>query len=110
MTSSMRPIFMPERARARRADWAPGPGVLVPLPTTSLDCCPRPAEWFQLTTSSPDLDVQRSDAQLLAAGSDILRSQHGSVGRRLVTVRLDLHAASDTGDGFAAAGITQVSL
>ena len=32
VTSSMRPIFMPERARARRADWAPGPGVLVPLP------------------------------------------------------------------------------
>lgn len=27
--SPMRPIFMPERARALRADWAPGPGVLV---------------------------------------------------------------------------------
>merc|ERR1719270_378807 len=27
--SSIRPIFMPERAKARRADWAPGPGVLV---------------------------------------------------------------------------------
>lgn len=25
----MRPIFMPERARALRADWAPGPGVFV---------------------------------------------------------------------------------
>lgn len=25
----MRPIFMPERARALSADWAPGPGVLV---------------------------------------------------------------------------------
>ena len=32
VTSSIRPIFMPERARARSADWAPGPGVLVPLP------------------------------------------------------------------------------
>lgn len=32
VTSSIRPIFMPERARARRADWAPGPGVLVALP------------------------------------------------------------------------------
>lgn len=32
VTSSIRPIFMPARARARRADWAPGPGVLVPLP------------------------------------------------------------------------------
>lgn len=27
--SPMRPIFIPERARALRADWAPGPGVLV---------------------------------------------------------------------------------
>lgn len=25
----MRPIFIPDLARARRADWAPGPGVLV---------------------------------------------------------------------------------
>ncbi len=38
VTSSIRPIFMPERARARRADWAPGPGVLVPLP--GVDCQP----------------------------------------------------------------------
>lgn len=28
----IRPIFMPERARALRADWAPGPGVLVLFP------------------------------------------------------------------------------
>ena len=32
VTSSMRPILMPERASARSADWAPGPGVLVRLP------------------------------------------------------------------------------
>ena len=32
VTSSILPIFIPERARARRADWAPGPGVLVPFP------------------------------------------------------------------------------
>ena len=32
VTSSIRPMRMPARARARRADWAPGPGVLVPLP------------------------------------------------------------------------------
>lgn len=25
----MRPIFIPDLARARKADWAPGPGVLV---------------------------------------------------------------------------------
>lgn len=28
----MRPIFMLERAKARRADWAPGPGVFVLFP------------------------------------------------------------------------------
>jgi hypothetical protein len=28
----MRPIRMPERAKARRADWAPGPGVFVLFP------------------------------------------------------------------------------
>lgn len=32
VTSSIRPIFIPARAKARRADWAPGPGVLVLLP------------------------------------------------------------------------------
>ena len=32
----MRPIFIPERARARRADWAPGPGVFVPLPVEKI--------------------------------------------------------------------------
>lgn len=43
------------------------------------------------------------DAKLLAAGSDVLSSQHGSVGGGLVTVGLDLHATSDTGDGLTAA-------
>jgi hypothetical protein len=32
VTSSIRPIFMAERASARRADWAPGPGVFVLFP------------------------------------------------------------------------------
>ena len=32
VTSSILPIFNPARARARRADWAPGPGDLVRLP------------------------------------------------------------------------------
>lgn len=31
VTSSIRPILIPARAKARRADWAPGPGVLVPV-------------------------------------------------------------------------------
>lgn len=54
--------------------------------------------------------MQRRNAQLLAADGHVLRSQHGSVGRGLVAVGLDLHATGDTGDGFAATGITQVSL
>lgn len=38
VTSSILPMRMPERARARRADWAPGPGVLVPLPICNRGC------------------------------------------------------------------------
>lgn len=34
--SPMRPIFMPDRARALSADWAPGPGVLVLKPNRVL--------------------------------------------------------------------------
>lgn len=64
----------------------------------------------ELTASRSDLDVQSSNAQLLASHRNILCCQHGRVRRGLVTVCLDLHAASDTADGFAAAGITQVSL
>lgn len=44
----MRPIFMPERASALRADWAPGPGVLVLLPPVarSLMCkAVMPSSW-----------------------------------------------------------------
>jgi hypothetical protein len=50
----MRPIFIPERARALRADWAPGPGVLVLLPPVarSLMCSAViPSSWRQKTNS-----------------------------------------------------------
>lgn len=40
--------------------------------------------------------------------TDVLGSQHGGVGRRLVTVGLDLHSTGDTGDGFAAGQIGDV--
>jgi hypothetical protein len=56
------------------------------------------------TTGGTDLDVEGSDANLLAAGSDVLGSQHGGVGRRLVTVGLDLHSSGNTGDGFPSTG------
>lgn len=32
VTSSIRPIFIDERAKALKADWAPGPGVFVLFP------------------------------------------------------------------------------
>ena len=103
---------MPERARARRADWAPGPGVLVELPNDVLVSwlSPQISSSSVLTTSSADLDVEGSDAELLAADGDVLSGQHGGVGGGLVTVGLDLHATGDTGDGLTATGITQVSL
>lgn len=59
------------------------------------------------TSGSTDLDVQGVDSQLLAANSNVLGSQHSSVGRGLVTVSLDLHTTGDTADGFATTGITQ---
>lgn len=65
------------------------------------------APQIKLTTSSTDLDVESSDAELLAAGRDVLGSQHGGVGRGLVTIGLDLHTTGNTADGFAATGITQ---
>ncbi|KRY01286.1 hypothetical protein T4E_7203 [Trichinella pseudospiralis] len=37
VTSSIRPIFIPERAKARRADCAPGPGVFVFVPPVALN-------------------------------------------------------------------------
>jgi hypothetical protein len=60
-----------------------------------------------LTTSCTDLDVKSIDTQLLASNGDVLSSQHSSVWGRLVTVCLDFHSSGNTGDGFAATGITQ---
>ncbi len=45
--------------------------------------------------------MQRRHAQLLAAGRDVLRGQHGGVGRALVSIGLDLHAAGDPDEGLA---------
>lgn len=62
----------------------------------------------EITYSGTDLDVQAVDAKLLASGSDVLGSQHGSVGRGLVTISLDLHATGDTADSLAAGEIGDV--
>ncbi len=63
-----------------------------------------------VTTGGADLDVKSVDAELLAAGGDVLGSQHGSVGGGFVTVGLDLHTTGDTGDGFTTAVSHFVSL
>lgn len=48
------------------------------------------------------------NTELLAAGSDVLGSKHGSVGGGLVAVGLDLHTTGDPADGFAAGQIGDV--
>ena len=101
---------MPERASARSADWAPGPGVLVPLPADRRGNCQRFhlwslctilenefwwSWWCMHTARSTDLDVQRRDAQLLALGRHVLSGQHGGIWGGFVAVGFDFHA----GDG-----------
>lgn len=44
------------------------------------------------TTGGTELDVKGSDTDFTATGSDVLSSKHGGIGRRLVTISLDLHA------------------
>lgn len=78
-----------ESAESRLSSWAWGLGAV--------------------TTGSTDLDVESVNAELLAADSNILSSQHSSVWGGLVTIGLDLHSAGDTSDGFTATDITKVS-
>jgi len=60
------------------------------------------------TTGSAELDVEGVDANLAAAGSDVLGGEHGGVGGGLVTVSFYFHAAGDAGDGFFAGEIGDV--
>ena len=52
--------------------------------------------------------MQGVDAELLAAGGNVLGGQHGGVGGGLVTVSLDLHTTGDTGDGFATTALVSI--
>lgn len=61
-----------------------------------------------ISTSGADLDVEGSDAELLALGSHVLGRQHGSVGGGLVTVSLDLHTTGDTGNSLTTSQISDV--
>ena len=59
VTSSIRPMRMPALANALKADWAPGPGVFDPFPTSQF----HPQNTDEAgragggTSSSADLDV-----------------------------------------------------
>jgi hypothetical protein len=127
VTSSIRPIRRPDRARPRRADWAPGPGCLVRVPPVARSCEERKCqEWYKgKAGNGAYLDVEGGDTDFLALDGDVLRCQHGGVGlqarlaeftrnqgsrtyRRLVSVGLDLHTTGDSGDGFLARQISDV--
>ena len=60
------------------------------------------------TTVATDLDVDGVDADGLQLTADIDGSQHGGVGRRLLSVSLDLHTTGDSGVGFTARQIGDV--
>ena len=69
VTSSIRPIFIPERARALRADWAPGPGVLVLFPPVARSLMCR-----AVMPSSLHLWATSWAANMAAYGEDSSRS------------------------------------
>lgn len=52
--------------------------------------------------------MERSNAQLLAPRGNVLGSKHRSVGRSLVAVCFDLHAAGDSDEGFSAGDVGDV--
>ena len=55
-----------------------------------------------------ELDVESGDAERLDLLADVLGGQHGGVGRGLVPVGLDLHAAGDAAEGLAAGEVGHV--
>ena len=59
-------------------------------------------------TLASDADVDGVDADFLHAGQDVDASHHSGVGRRLVTVGLDLHATGEAADGLAAGEVRDV--
>merc|ERR1719270_1234298 len=62
-----------------------------------------------VTTSGSQLDVQGSDSKSLDLLSNILCGQHSSVGRRLITISLHLHATSHPADGLPAGEVGDVN-
>jgi len=69
VTSSIRPIRIPARARARRAACPPGPGCLVPVPPVALSLT-----WRAVIPTSLHLAAQSWAANMAAYGEDSSRS------------------------------------
>ena len=69
VTSSIRPIFIPEQARALSADWAPGPGVLVLFPPVA-----RSSMWRAVMPVSLHLWATSWAANMAAYGEDSSQS------------------------------------
>jgi len=103
-----------ERTESRLSTGARGLGTIACISQSALVlfrlafCSHRTGIFHIRTTSSPNLDVESSNTELLAASSNVLGCQHSGVGRGFIAVGLDLHAASDTRDGFAAREIGDV--
>jgi len=65
VTSSMWPIFIPDRAKARRAAWEPGPEVLVSFPPVA-----RRLMWRAVMPNSLHLVATSCAASIAAYGDD----------------------------------------
>jgi len=53
-----------------------------------------------VSSDGAELDVESGDAESLDLLGDVLSGQHSGVGRRLVTIGFDLHAAGNAAKGF----------
>lgn len=107
--SPIRPIFIPERARARRADWAPGPGVFVLFPPVarSLMCravIPNSCTCHTKVCYLKEKLMQNANEKFqkitscnyivrnLASLSNILCCKHSRIRRWLIPVSFNLHS------------------
>lgn len=67
-----------------------------------------PSSLQRAATHHRQLSILHPNSGVAIQHTDVLGRQHGSVGRRLVTIGLDLHATGDTRDGFATRQIGDV--
>ena len=58
----------------------------------------RTGAWglIAIASAGSELDVDGSDVELLESVDDINSGLHGSIGRRFITIGLDLHSSCDS--------------